>query len=139
MPAYSLSSTQQKVCVLFDGDLQIMRILYLTVADVEHFQNANSRAHFSLPYFHVGKMSDFNVPNIFSSMITVTIQVTYTLQAMKQWNLYFSFLMVFAGQESANSFLTLFRMGGGEDAKRSLTSFPQHFLNFSFNLFAILL
>ena len=50
---------------------------------------------------------------MFSSMITVTIQVTSTLQSMKQWNLSFFFLMVFTGRESVNSLSTLFRMGGG--------------------------
>ena len=33
--------------------------------------------------------------------MAVIKQVTSKLQAMKQWNLYFSFLMVFIGRESA--------------------------------------
>ena len=41
--------------VLFDDDLRILRILYLTETDVEHFKHANSTAHFPLPYFPVGK------------------------------------------------------------------------------------
>ena len=47
--------------------------------------------------------------------------------------------MVFTAREFTNSLLILFRMGGGESAKRLPTSFPQHFLNFSFNPFAVLL
>ena len=66
-------------------------------------------------------------PNIFASKMAVMKQVTSKLQAMKQWNLYFSFLTVFTEQQSFNSLSTLFRMGGGRSAKRLLTSFPQHF------------
>ena len=60
-------------------------------------------------------------------MMTVTIQVTSTLQTMNQWKLYFTFLMVFTEQECVNSLSTLFRMGGGGSAKRFPDSFPQHF------------
>ena len=45
--------------VLFGGDLQIMRILYLKEADVECLQYASSTAQFPLPYFAVGKNSWF--------------------------------------------------------------------------------
>ena len=89
------------------------------------YKHASSTAHFPLPYFPVDKNSWFLSPNTFSSVVKVTIQVTSTWQAMKQWNIYFSFLMVFTGRESINSFLTLFRMGRGESAKMPLTSFPQ--------------
>ena len=37
------------------------------------------------------KTADLMFPNIFSSIMAVKKQVTSTLQAMKQWNLYFSF------------------------------------------------
>ena len=55
-------------------------------------------------------------PNIFSSMITVTIQVTSTLQSMNQWNLCFSILMVFTERESVDLPLALFRMRGGSES-----------------------
>ena len=58
-------------------------------------KHASSAAHFPLPYFPVGKKADLMFPNIYSSMVTVTIQVTSTLQSKKQWNLYFFLLMVF--------------------------------------------
>ena len=44
--------------------------------------------------------------------------------------------MVFTGRESVNSLSTLFRMGGEEKCKKVTASFPQHFLNFSFNPFS---
>ena len=59
------------------------------------------------------KTADLMFPRIFSSMITMTIQVTCTLQSMKQWNLYFFFIMFFTGLESVNSLSALFKMGGG--------------------------
>ena len=98
----------------------ILRRLMLSI-----YKRASSTAYFPLSYFSVGKNRWFLSPSIFSSMMKVTIQVTSTLQAMKQWNIYFSFLMVFTGLESINSFLTLFRMRRGESAKMPLTSFPQ--------------
>ena len=47
--------------------------------------------------------------------------------------------MVSKRRESVNLFLTLFRMEGGESAKRPPASLPQHVLIFSFNPFATLL
>ena len=49
--------------------------------------------------------------------------------------------MVFTGRESAKSFLTLLdggRRTEGESAEIPPSSFPQHFLTFSFNLFVTL-
>ena len=65
--------------------------------------------------------------NIFSSMMTVTIKVTSTLQSMKQSKLHLSFLIVFTERECVNPLSTLFRMEGGESAKRFPASFLQHF------------
>ena len=68
-------------------------------------KHASSAAEFPFP--PSVKTGDLMFQNIFSSMIMVTIQV-------------------FTGRESANSFLTLFKMGGGGSAKRFLASFPQY-------------
>ena len=47
----------------------------------------------------------------------MTIQVTSTLQPIKQGNLYFFWLIFFTGRESVNSLSTLFKMGGGGNWK----------------------
>ena len=73
------------------------------------------------------KTADSMFSNISSNVMVVIKQVTSTLQVMKQWNLYFFFLMVFTGQNSVNSFLTLFRMEGRESGKRSLLVFLNTF------------
>ena len=100
---------------------------YLPVADIEHLQTCKLNSRFPLPLFpHREKKADLMFQNIFSNMMMVTIQVTSTLQAVEQWIIYFSFLMVFTGWECVNSFWTLFRMGGGGSAKRFLPSFHQH-------------
>ena len=72
-------------------------------------------------------------PNLFSSIITVTMQFISTLQSMKLLNLYFFFLIVFTGRRT----VSLFHLysGGGWSAKRYRASFPQHSLTFSFNPF----
>ena len=73
------------------------------------------------------KATDLIFQNILSSMMTVTVQVTSTMQSMKQWNLYFSVLLFFTGWRSFNSLSTLFRMAGGKSAKTFTDSYPQHF------------
>ena len=98
-------------------------------------KHANSTAEFPFPYPPVGKNSWFNVPK-FSSLMAATIKVTSTLQPMKQWKLYFSFLMVFTGWKCVSSLPTQFRMGGGGSAKRFPATFPQHFRLFVFNHFS---
>ena len=60
-------------------------------------------------------------------MITMTIQVTSTLQSINQLNLYFFILMVFTERESVSLPLALFRMGGGVQ-KSSLLVFCNTFL-----------
>ena len=86
-------------------------------------KHATSTAEFPFPYFSVG---DLMLQNIFSNVMTVTIQVTSTLQAMKQLIIYFSFSVVFTGRACVSSFWTLFRMAGGGSAKRFPASFHQH-------------
>ena len=71
------------------------------------------------------KTADLMFPNIFSSIMAVKKQVTSTLQTIKQWKLYFSFLMVFTEREFFNSLSTLFRWEEGGSAKRFPASFPQ--------------
>ena len=93
-----------------------------------------SPPHIYPPLFHIGKNKWFNVPKHIFGMITVTILVTSTLQSMKQWNLFFFFLMVFTERASVNSLSTLFRMGGG--GKWEAGSFLQHVLTLGFNPFS---
>ena len=102
--------------------MNILRRLVLSIC-----KHASSAAEFPFPYSPVGKTTDLMFLNTFSSMMTVTIQVTSTMQLMKQWNLYFSLFMVFTGRKSFNSLSTLFRMAGGKSAKRFPASYPQHF------------
>ena len=57
------------------------------MADVEHLQSLT--AQFPLPYFPISKKTELMFPNILSSMMTVTIQVTALLQAMKPNEIHF--------------------------------------------------
>ena len=57
------------------------------------------------------------LPKIFSSIMAVAIQITSTLQVMKQWNLYFSLLIYFTRRVSVNSFSVILRMWRGGTQK----------------------
>ena len=118
--------------MLFDSDLRVIRILYLTKPDIEHLQTYKLNSTILPSLFPDSyKKLILMFPNIFASMVTVTIdnfkvwwQVTSTLNAMKQWNLYFSFLMVFTGRESINSLWDLWRTRGrGNPRLASLNNF----------------
>ena len=66
------------------------------------------------------KTADLMFTNIFSSIMAVKKQVTSTLQTIKQWKLYFSFLMVFTEREFFNRFRPYSGGRRGEVQKDSL-------------------
>ena len=70
--------------MLFDGDFRIMRILYLMEADVQHLKTESQQHNFPFPISPQVKTADFKVPEHIFSMMTLTMLVTSTLQAMKQ-------------------------------------------------------
>ena len=69
---------------LFDGDFRIMRILYLTEADIQHLQTESQQHNFPFPISPQVKTADCKVPEHIFSMITLTMLGSSTLQAMKQ-------------------------------------------------------
>ena len=70
--------------MLFDGDFRIMRILYLMEADVRHLKTESQQHNFTFSISPQVKTADFKIPEHIFSMMTLTMLVTSTLQAMKQ-------------------------------------------------------
>ena len=98
-------------CVLFGGDLQIMRILCLKEAKVDCLQICKLNSTISSPLF-CGRQKQLVLISLdlFLSIMTVTIQLTSTMQAiflllfndfhrMGIWNLSIHFLSYFGWQE----------------------------------------
>ena len=118
MPTYSFTSVQQKLCylmVIFGlwGFYILQRLMF------NIYKRNLNRTIFPSLFPRRYKQLVLKFQNIIFSMMTLTVLVTSTLQELKQWNLYFSFLMVFTGRESVNSFLNLYKMGGGGFKKAS--------------------
>ena len=125
--------------MLFDRDFRIIMILYLTEADVQHLQTESQQHNFPFPISPQVKTADFKVPEHtfqYDDVDNASYFHTAGNEAVKP------ILLFFNGFHRTLICQFIFKPiqdGRRVDAKRPPTSFPQHFLTFSFNPFATLL